>query len=190
MPNDLIYRPRALTASDPLLSAALGGLLTLAACNPNQYVPPVRPADAGGRRDAGETADSGTPDAGGSLDAGASDGDSAVSDASLPFDASEPELDASVAFDASAISDAGAGRDVGCDADRVRIITSRDAAVGMTLEAFTAMCEGLGGYIEIHPHCGGMNSCAGISYDSDIGILTEHTCAGLNTCTGYTCVIP
>jgi hypothetical protein len=46
----------------------------------------------------------------------------------------------------------------------------------------------VGGTIEIHPHCGGANSCGGFSFDETIGVYTEHTCQGLNTCTGYTCV--
>ena len=72
----------------------------------------------------------------------------------------------------------------------MRLVTYSDAATGITLEAFTAACDAAGGYVEVHPHCGGANSCAGFSYDSDRGTYTEHTCAGLNTCTGYSCVIP
>ena len=47
-----------------------------------------------------------------------------------------------------------------------------------------------GGFVEIHPHCGGANSCGGFSFDETIGVFSEHNCAGLNTCTGYTCVLP
>ena len=81
-------------------------------------------------------------------------------------------------------------RDAICDVIDDLMGTYRDAAPDMTLEEFIALCEPLGGYIEVHPHCGGMNSCRGFSYDRTIGILTEHSCAGLNTCTGWSCIIP
>jgi hypothetical protein len=60
----------------------------------------------------------------------------------------------------------------------------------MTLEKFKALCDELGGTVEIHPGCGGANSCKGMSYDSDTHVFTEHTCKGMNTCTGYSCVLP
>ena len=70
------------------------------------------------------------------------------------------------------------------------VITSSEEDPDMTLEKFTAECTARGGVIEIHPHCGGVNTCKGMSYDETIGVLTEHTCKGLNTCTGYSCVVP
>jgi hypothetical protein len=69
-------------------------------------------------------------------------------------------------------------------------ITSSKEIPDMTLEKFKALCDELGGAIEIHPSCGGANSCKGMSYDSDTHVFKEHTCKGLNTCTGYSCVLP
>ena len=189
-PADIIFKPRRhrVPASDALLSAALGGLLCLTtSCGPGGDA--VAP-DAGPGSDLGPAVDAGS-DAGAPSDAG--------SDAGTPFDAGTP-VDAGPSMDAGAMDAAtpadGAGpvdagpRDAPCDVDPLRMITAADAAPGLTLAEFTAMCDGLGGFIEIHPHCGGMNSCRGISYDSGIGVLTEHTCAGLNTCTGFSCVVP
>ncbi len=70
------------------------------------------------------------------------------------------------------------------------VITKTVDDPDMTLEKFTAMCDALGGKIEIHPHCGGANSCKGMSYDQTTQVYTEHTCKGLNTCTGFSCVLP
>jgi hypothetical protein len=69
------------------------------------------------------------------------------------------------------------------------VITSSTVVADMTLEKFTADCDALGGALEIHPHCGGFNSCKGMSYDTGTQTLTEHTCKGLNTCAGYSCII-
>lgn len=60
----------------------------------------------------------------------------------------------------------------------------------MTLEKFKALCESMNGTLEIHLHCGGANSCKGLSYDEVTQVLTEHTCKGMNTCKGYSCVVP
>ena len=60
----------------------------------------------------------------------------------------------------------------------------------MTLEQFTAECDAVQGTVELHAHCGGVNSCRGFSYDDETHLFTEHTCRGLNTCSGYSCVVP
>lgn len=60
----------------------------------------------------------------------------------------------------------------------------------MTLEKMTADCDARGGTVETYAHCGGLNSCRGMSYDETTQVLTEHTCRGLNTCAGYGCVVP
>ncbi len=75
-----------------------------------------------------------------------------------------------------------------CDVQADRVIVYSDATPSLPLDVFQALCNRVGGTIEIHPHCGGANSCGGFSYDETIGVYTEHTCQGLNTCTGYTCV--
>jgi hypothetical protein len=70
------------------------------------------------------------------------------------------------------------------------VITSKTTDPDMTLEKFTALCNARSGVVEIHPHCGGANTCKGMSYDDATHEFTEHTCMGLNTCSGYSCVVP
>ena len=70
------------------------------------------------------------------------------------------------------------------------VITASTVDPDMTLEKFTEECDARGGKLESHSHCGGANSCKGLSYDTGTDVLTEHTCKALNTCAGYSCVIP
>lgn len=69
-------------------------------------------------------------------------------------------------------------------------ITSSSLVADMTVERFTADCDARSGTVELHSHCGGLNSCQGFSYDTGTQVLTEHTCRALNTCAGYSCVVP
>lgn len=69
-------------------------------------------------------------------------------------------------------------------------ITSSIVDSDMTREKFRAICDEKGGRMEDHSHCGGANSCKGMSYDIATHVYSEHTCKGLNTCTGYSCVLP
>jgi hypothetical protein len=58
-------------------------------------------------------------------------------------------------------------------------------------ESLATECKERGGYIQIHASCSGSNTCKGFSY-GDWGadaVLTEHTCASMNGCTGLSCVI-
>lgn len=59
----------------------------------------------------------------------------------------------------------------------------------MTQEDFTAECTARNGVFEIEPHCGGLNHCRGMSYDTTTQTLTEHTCRGTNTCAGFSCIV-
>ena len=68
-------------------------------------------------------------------------------------------------------------------------ITSSTEVPGMTAEAFTAACDDRGGTVEVIPHCGGLNTCKGFSYDTSTQLLSEHTCKGAATCGGWNCVI-
>ncbi len=223
MPSSHELRPRTRSASTALLSAALGGLLSLAGCSdPGATVTPpaVDAATDTARTDAAtdtatdtaradaSPADASAPDVS-TADASAPDAsatDSAVVDAS-PADVTVadagPSLDASAdaasdvrveagpfPFDVARPDARRADPDAGCDVVPTRLVTYTDAATGISLETFTAACDSAGGYVEIHPHCGGANSCAGFSIDTDRGQYSEHTCAGLNTCTGFSCVIP
>lgn len=69
-------------------------------------------------------------------------------------------------------------------------ITAARTDTTITLESFSAECAARSGTLQIHPHCGGANDCKGMSYDSGTHVYTEHTCKGLNTCTGFSCVEP
>jgi hypothetical protein len=71
-----------------------------------------------------------------------------------------------------------------------RTITAVRSEPEMTLERFTDECDAANGKVELHAHCGGVNTCAGFSYDDATHALTEHTCCALNTCSGYSCVVP
>jgi hypothetical protein len=91
----------------------------------------------------------------------------------------------------------GVGASVGACADdegaaassEIRVTSSRvDTTV--TLESFTKDCAARSGTLEQHSHCGGANSCKGISYDTGTHVLSEHGCKGLNTCAGFSCVLP
>jgi hypothetical protein len=70
-----------------------------------------------------------------------------------------------------------------------RQITSSAVVAGMTLDQFTAQCQAADGILEIQPHCSGSNACRGMSYDSELQTLIQHTCRGLNSCGGFSCVV-
>lgn len=76
-----------------------------------------------------------------------------------------------------------------CGAAQNGTITSSTTDTTVTQASFEADCQARGGTFEIHPHCGGANACRGMSYDTDTHVLTEHTCKGLNTCAGFSCVV-
>lgn len=68
-------------------------------------------------------------------------------------------------------------------------ITSSEAAGALTEGDFKALCDARGGTVELMPHCGGFATAKGFSYDNGTQLLSEHTCAGANTCGGWNCVI-
>jgi hypothetical protein len=59
----------------------------------------------------------------------------------------------------------------------------------MTQAQFASECEARSGVFEIEPHCGGLNHCRGLSYDTATQVLTEHTCRATNTCAGFSCIV-
>jgi len=67
-------------------------------------------------------------------------------------------------------------------------VTSSSVVV-LSLDDFSSQCETAHGVVEIQPHCGGLNLCRGMSYDTGTQMLTDHSCRATNTCAGYTCVI-
>ncbi len=69
-------------------------------------------------------------------------------------------------------------------------ITSSKLVPNMTVDTFTQMCDDRGGKVEVIVECGGSNSCKGMSWDQGAQTLTEHTCKAMNTCAGYSCVVP
>lgn len=215
--DDQTLRSRVPSASGALLSAALGGLLCLTpSCHSDSNGTPdtgtnvdgatgsdaqsaadAQPdvaldavtADAGRDAAADAVADATAVDVASddatSLDAAAADAtsdDAATMDATIADAASDDAATLDVAIGVDAIPP--------CDIAPDRVITYSDAATDVTVESFTALCATRGGHVEVAPHCGGFNTCAGFSYDQTQQTYTEHTCAGLNTCTGYSCVIP
>lgn len=80
----------------------------------------------------------------------------------------------------------GEGGEGGAGAEGV---LSSEIILDLSLEDFTALCDEAFGVVETHAHCGGVVTGPGFSYDSTIDVFTEHTCAGYNTCTGFSCVI-
>jgi len=68
-------------------------------------------------------------------------------------------------------------------------VTSATIVANMTESEFMAQCDAVSGILEIQPHCGGSNSCRGMSYDLETQTLSEHTCRATNTCAGYSCVV-
>lgn len=68
-------------------------------------------------------------------------------------------------------------------------VLSNTKAPDLTLAAFTADCTTRGGVVQIHATCAGNNACAGMSFNKWSKDLTEHTCKGLNSCGGASCVV-
>ncbi len=68
-------------------------------------------------------------------------------------------------------------------------ITSSEPVAGMTAEEFAARCEQRAGVVEDIPHCGGLNTCKGFSYDTTTSLLSEHSCKGAATCAGWNCIV-
>jgi hypothetical protein len=68
-------------------------------------------------------------------------------------------------------------------------VTSSKVIADLSLEDFSEMCGEAGGVVETHAVCGGVVTGPGFSYDDDTDVFTEHTCAGYNTCSGFSCVI-
>ena len=80
--------------------------------------------------------------------------------------------------------------DTTCDGGVSPNPTITSTTVGaVTLAQFTAQCDAKHGIFETQPHCGGSNSCRGMSYDSNTQTLTQHSCRATNTCAGYSCIV-
>jgi hypothetical protein len=53
---------------------------------------------------------------------------------------------------------------------------------------FVKMCDERGGFAQTNAHCAGSNLCKGLSYMEDGTTLFDHSCKGLNSCMGYSCI--
>jgi len=171
-----------------LLASALAGLLCLAACS-EENGPELRgAAGAGGQADQPELGN------GGKAEGGA---DSAGGSAGMP-----PVGGGGAAPDGAAGSPGGSGGDGSPDTagasglsggggaapEPAHVTSSQNVGV-MTEQEFTELCNTRGGTVEVMPHCGGFATAPGFSYDATTQLLSEHTCAGANTCTGWNCAI-
>jgi hypothetical protein len=157
--------------SEKLLAAALGGLMAATpACSsgfltlhdPVDDAPAPSPAAGTDASTSTSTPDSDGP--------GPGDG-GVVADANA---SSRPVTDASIACTVHADPAA---------------VTSSTQDPNMSLATFSAECAARGGVVEVEPHCGGLNSCRGVSWDTITHVVSEHTCKGMNTCAGYSCII-
>lgn len=68
------------------------------------------------------------------------------------------------------------------------VVTSTTVDKTITLASFVAQCETRGGVVQTHASCAGANTCAGISFHTSSGKLSEHTCKAANICAGMSCV--
>ncbi|HYP77517.1 MAG TPA: hypothetical protein VEQ59_19875 [Polyangiaceae bacterium] len=183
----------ALTSNQSLLGAALAGLLCLAptGCSATDD-------GASGNSEAGAAAAAGSTSAAGAEGslAGASDsGDGGAAGSAAPSQGGAGDS-AGSAGAAGAGPGAGAGgggtsgaAGAGADPNEPAHITS-SKNVGVLTEAdFKALCDARGGTVEVMPHCGGFATAKGFSYDNGTQLLSEHTCAGANTCGGWNCVL-
>lgn len=163
-------------ASRALLSAAVGGLLCVGASACSSEDEPA--VETGALGDAGNEA---AEEAAVEVDSGVEDTGSTAEDAGEDVVAEDASVEDAIADAAKVDCDFG-------DAMEAGVITLSETK-DVTLEEFTADCDAVGGSIEIHPHCGGSNTCKGMSYDTGTKVYTEHSCKGLNTCAGFSCVL-
>jgi hypothetical protein len=68
-------------------------------------------------------------------------------------------------------------------------ILSTETLPELTFADFSDDCLGRGGVVQIHATCAGNNACRGMSFNKWSKQLTEHTCKGLNSCGGASCVV-
>lgn len=67
-------------------------------------------------------------------------------------------------------------------------VTSKKNVPDMTFALFAEQCKGRSGLVQTHAACGGTGSCKGMSFNKYSKDLVEHTCKGINTCAGMSCV--
>ncbi len=175
-------KPNAELPCEPrLLAAALAGLLSLTACSTTDSNPSSSgdvTSTGGAASTGGDTSTSGATSGGASTGGAAASGGAATGgDASTGG--------AATGGDTSA---AGAGGEGG--APTVPQITSSTKVENLDAIGFKALCDERGGTVEVMAHCGGLATARGFAYDTTTSMLSEHTCKGANTCSGWNCVIP
>ncbi|HYX32954.1 MAG TPA: hypothetical protein VE954_07550 [Oligoflexus sp.] len=98
---------------------------------------------------------------------------------------------------AAALAGLMGGGLVGCNKEDEKIvevsapaaaITSTTVDTTMTKATFSNLCETRGGVMQTHASCSGSNTCAGVSFHTSSGKLSEHTCKAANICGGMSCV--
>ncbi len=175
-----------------LLGAALAGLLCLTACADGDSS--GAPGAAGDTSHAGgggasEGGTAGTPSGGEAVTAGVGGEASAAGTAHGGGGAAgDAHGGGGAAGEAGGGVPSAAGTG-GAPEEPPHITSSKNVGV-MTAEQFKALCDERGGTVEVMPHCGGFATAKGFSYDSTTELLSEHTCAGANTCSGWNCAIP
>jgi hypothetical protein len=188
-----VAAPPAAPPSRALVSAALAGLLCAAtpACESTKV-------DDGTQNVTGPVCCAGGASASGS--GGASSTGGAVTGVGGLGSGGSAESAGGTSSDAAVASTGGADggtnvpppHDAGvpCGMDGAApVVTSTTVVTDMTQEKFTAACDARHGVVEIPPHCGGFNTCMGFSWWADTGELTEHTCRGMSSCVGFSCVV-
>jgi hypothetical protein len=68
------------------------------------------------------------------------------------------------------------------------VVSSTTVDKSLTLASFSTLCEARGGIVQTHASCAGANTCAGVSFHSPSGKLSEHSCRAANSCAGMSCV--
>jgi hypothetical protein len=198
--------PQGLTPALPsssnqsLLGAALAGLLCLApaACSGKEVGPNATggvgtdpPPVAGASASAGGQTSAG---AGGQTGAGAGSSDAGHGGAAGSMGGTGESAVAgggNAAAGDRGFAGAGSGNTAGtggAEPELGHITSSVDVGV-LTEEDFKARCDARGGAVEVMPHCGGFATAKGFAYDNSTHLLSEHTCAGANTCGGWNCVL-
>ena len=183
------------SSNQRLLGAALAGLLCLAPAGCSSKDDGYEGAGVAG----GEPAAAGTSTSlGGETGAGAASSDSGKGGAAGSDGVSMGGA-GDLAGAGGTLATAGAGDSAGAGSGNaagaggappeLAHITSSEAVGVLTEEDFKALCDARGGTVEVMPHCGGFATAKGFSYDNGTQLLSEHTCAGANTCGGWNCVI-
>lgn len=187
-------------ASHAMLSAALGGLLSLGATGGCVFSVSETGSDTSGAgpttTGATSTTAASTTSTGGAGGAGGATGATSTSSDASSTTASTVSASSSTVGTATASTGTGTTNphtpipNTACPdgiLPNPMVLTTTYGPI--TQPEFEAMCADAGGIFEIQPLCGGSNACRGFAYDAEPQILTQHSCQHTNTCAGYNCVV-